>query len=100
MRRVLALLLSVVFAASACGDTELPELEAGPADTLPAPELTDVPTSTPSVPEREVVAYCRGPYCVLAFDAVARLREQGVKARRLEDGFPEWKQAGLPVESE
>ncbi len=50
-------------------------------------------------PEQEVVAYCRGPHCVLAFDAVAQLREKGLKARRLQDGFPEWKQAGLPVES-
>lgn len=49
-------------------------------------------------PTQEVVAYCRGPYCVLAFDAVARLREKGLNARRLQDGFPEWKQAGLPVE--
>jgi rhodanese-related sulfurtransferase/DNA-binding transcriptional ArsR family regulator len=49
-------------------------------------------------PQQEVVAYCRGPHCVLAFDAVAQLREKGLKARRLEDGFPEWKQAGLPVE--
>ncbi len=47
---------------------------------------------------REIVAYCRGPHCVLAFDAVARLREKGLKARRLEDGYPEWKTAGLPVE--
>jgi len=47
---------------------------------------------------REIVAYCRGPHCVLAFDAVARLREKGIKARRLEDGYPEWKTAGLPVE--
>lgn len=46
----------------------------------------------------EIVAYCRGPYCVLAFDAVQQLRRQGLKARRLEDGFPEWKRAGLPVE--
>ena len=46
---------------------------------------------------REIVAYCRGPYCVLAFEAVAFLRERGWKARRLEDGFPEWKAAGLPV---
>jgi len=46
----------------------------------------------------EIVAYCRGPHCVLAFDAVARLRASGIKARRLEDGFPEWKTAGLPVE--
>jgi len=50
-------------------------------------------------PKQEVVAYCRGPHCVLAFDAVARLREQGLTARRLQDGFPEWKQAGLPVET-
>ena len=48
---------------------------------------------------QEVVAYCRGPHCVLAFDAVAQLREKGMKARRMEDGFPEWKQAGLPVET-
>ena len=47
--------------------------------------------------EREVVAYCRGPYCVFAFEAVALLRERGFKARRLEDGFPEWKAAGLPI---
>ena len=47
----------------------------------------------------EVVAYCRGPHCVLAFDAVVQLRERGLKARRLQDGFPEWKQAGLPVET-
>lgn len=50
-------------------------------------------------PDRDLVAYCRGPYCVLAFEAVAKLREQGYKARRLEHGFPEWKQAGLPVEA-
>jgi len=50
-------------------------------------------------PEQEIVAYCRGPHCVLAFDAVAKLRKKGLKARRLEDGFPEWKHAGLPVET-
>ncbi|MCK4674950.1 MAG: ArsR family transcriptional regulator [Gammaproteobacteria bacterium] len=47
---------------------------------------------------REIVAYCRGPHCVLAFDAVAHLREKGINARRLEDGYPEWKTAGLPIE--
>ena len=47
---------------------------------------------------KEVVAYCRGPHCILAFDAVARCREKGLNAHRLEDGFPEWKLAGLPVE--
>jgi len=50
-------------------------------------------------PTQEIVAYCRGPHCVLAFNAVAILREKGLKARRLEDGYPEWKTAGLPVET-
>jgi rhodanese-related sulfurtransferase len=48
-------------------------------------------------PDVEVVAYCRGPYCILADDAVRLLRRRGRRARRLEDGFPEWRQAGLPV---
>ena len=48
--------------------------------------------------QQEVVAYCRGPHCVLAFDAVEKLRQNGIKAHRMEDGFPEWKSAGLPVE--
>jgi rhodanese-related sulfurtransferase/DNA-binding transcriptional ArsR family regulator len=48
-------------------------------------------------PGREIVAYCRGPYCVLSFEAVARLRTRGFKVRRLEDGYPEWRAAGLPV---
>jgi ArsR family transcriptional regulator len=47
----------------------------------------------------EIVAYCRGPYCVLSFEAVAQLRKLGFKARRLEDGLPEWRAAGLPIES-
>jgi rhodanese-related sulfurtransferase len=50
-------------------------------------------------PDREVVAYCRGPWCVLSFEAVAALRQRGYRARRLEDGFPEWKVAGLPTGS-
>ncbi|MGH8992539.1 MAG: ArsR/SmtB family transcription factor [Acidimicrobiia bacterium] len=45
----------------------------------------------------EVVAYCRGPYCVFAGDAVRLLRGQGRRARRLVDGLPEWRLAGLPV---
>ena len=49
-------------------------------------------------PEREIVAYCRGPWCVLSFEAVALLRQRGHRARRLEDGFPEWKVAGLPID--
>ncbi len=47
--------------------------------------------------EQEIVAYCRGPWCVLSFEAVALLRQRGYRARRLEDGFPEWKTAGLPI---
>ena len=56
-----------------------------------ARRLNEIPKS------REVVAYCRGPYCVLAFEAVAKLRERGFRARRLEGGYPEWKAAGLSV---
>jgi ArsR family transcriptional regulator len=50
-------------------------------------------------PSVEIVAYCRGPYCVLSFEAVALLRERGFNVRRLEDGIPEWRAAGLPVET-
>lgn len=49
--------------------------------------------------DQEIVAYCRGPYCVLSFEAVARLRASGYRVRRLEDGFPEWKAAGLEIEA-
>lgn len=49
--------------------------------------------------DAEIVAYCRGPYCVYAFEAVAALRARGFRALRLEDGFPEWKAAGLAVEA-
>lgn len=48
--------------------------------------------------DKEIIAYCRGPYCLLSFDAVEQLRNKGFKARRLQDGFPEWKLNGLPVE--
>jgi ArsR family transcriptional regulator len=47
---------------------------------------------------KEVVAYCRGPYCLMSYDAVQLLRQKGLKARRLEAGLPEWRVAGLPVE--
>jgi rhodanese-related sulfurtransferase/predicted transcriptional regulator len=47
---------------------------------------------------KEIVAYCRGPYCLMSFEAVAALRKRGLRARRLENGFPEWRAAGLPVE--
>ena len=48
--------------------------------------------------DREVVAYCRGPYCVFAVEAAALLRRHGFKVRRLQDGFPQWRAAGLAVE--
>lgn len=57
-----------------------------------ARRLREIPKS------REIVAYCRGPYCVLAFEAVALLRRHGFKVRRLQDGYPEWSAAGLAVE--
>lgn len=47
---------------------------------------------------REVIAYCRGPYCLMSYDAVSVLRKKGLKARRLEAGMPEWRAAGMPVE--
>lgn len=47
---------------------------------------------------KEVIAYCRGPYCLMSFEAVAKLRKRGFKAKRLADGYPEWRAAGLPVE--
>lgn len=50
-------------------------------------------------PRHEVVAYCRGPHCVLAYDAVNELRELGRNARRLDGGLPEWRLQGLPVET-
>ncbi len=65
------------------------------AINVPLAELADFVKQLPK--GQEVVAYCRGPHCVLAFDAVQTLRQQGFNARRLEDGFPEWKLAGLPV---
>jgi len=46
---------------------------------------------------REVIAYCRGPYCLMSFEAVEKLRKKGLRARRLKDGLPEWRAAGLPI---
>lgn len=50
-------------------------------------------------PDKDIVAYCRGAYCVMSFEAVSRLRAQGFRARRLEDGMPEWAAAGNAVAS-
>jgi rhodanese-related sulfurtransferase len=68
------------------------------AGALSAP-LERLESIAPTLPRRrEVVAYCRGPYCVYADEAVRLLRARGMRARRLDVGFPEWRRAGLPVE--
>jgi rhodanese-related sulfurtransferase/predicted transcriptional regulator len=61
-----------------------------PLETL-AERLSKLPK------EQEIVAYCRGPYCMMSFDAVDQLRQHGYRARRLEDGYPEWKTELFPV---
>ena len=66
------------------------------ARSAPVDELDALVGELPK--RREVVAYCRGPYCVYADDAVRLLRSRGLKARRLDVGYPEWQRAGLPVE--
>jgi len=65
------------------------------AISLPPAELDDRVTRLPQ--GDDIVAYCRGPFCVYADDAVRALRRRGLRARRLEDGFPEWRRSGLPV---
>lgn len=65
------------------------------AISVPLEELEHRIASLPR--DTEIVAYCRGPYCLLAPQAVELLRERGFDARRLEDGFPEWRLAGHPV---
>jgi rhodanese-related sulfurtransferase len=66
------------------------------AINLPVRELKRGLAKLPK--RREIVAYCRGPYCVMSFEAVAALRAMGYRVRRLEDGFPEWKAAGHAIE--
>jgi rhodanese-related sulfurtransferase len=76
-----------------------PEYAAGHiagARSIPVDQLAASIKALPA--DVEIVAYCRGPYCVYADDAVRVLRRRGRAARRLEDGFPEWQRAGLPVE--
>ena len=63
--------------------------------SIPLGELKGRITELP--PATEIVAYCRGPYCVLAPQAIEILRRAGLQARRLQEGFPEWRLAGLPV---
>jgi rhodanese-related sulfurtransferase len=75
-----------------------PEFRAGHiagARSIPVAELRRELRTLPE--DTEVVAYCRGPYCVYADDAVRQLRRRGFRARRLEDGYPEWQRAGHPV---
>ena len=75
-----------------------PEFAAGHiagARSVPVGELREHLRALPK--QTEVVAYCRGPYCAYADDAVRLLRRRGYRAQRLEDGFPEWKRAGLPT---
>jgi len=67
------------------------------AISVPLAELESRVATLP--PVSEIVAYCRGPYCVLAPQALQLLRRHGYQARRLQDGLPEWKRAGLPVEA-
>ena len=76
-----------------------PEFAAGHiagARSVPLGELRKQIKALP--PDAEVVAYCRGPYCAYADDAVRELHRRGFSARRLEDGFPEWRRASLPVD--
>ena len=60
--------------------------------------ISKLPAELDRLPAAEIVAYCRGPYCIYADQAVRELRRRGFASRRLEDGFPEWAKAGLPVE--
>lgn len=74
------------------------EFEAGhlpEAINIPLAQLEDMLDKLPQ--DREIVAYCRGPYCVLSHEAVQRLRQLGYRVRRFEEGYPEWKAAGLPI---
>jgi rhodanese-related sulfurtransferase/predicted transcriptional regulator len=76
------------------------EYEAGHIPGAVWAPLSDLEDVAASVPKRkEVVAYCRGPYCIYADDAVRHLQKRGLKARRLSVGLPEWRRAGHPTES-
>lgn len=67
------------------------------ARSIPIDQLSDIVRELPA--DAEAVAYCRGPYCVFADDAVRLLRRRRRKARRLQDGFPEWRAAQHPTET-
>jgi rhodanese-related sulfurtransferase len=77
-----------------------PEFRAGHIAGARSVPLSELRRNLRALPKHvEVVAYCRGPYCVYADDAVRELNRRGYRARRLVDGFPEWKRSGLPVAS-
>jgi rhodanese-related sulfurtransferase len=77
-----------------------PEYRAGHIAGARSAPLAALTALAPKLPRRrEIVAYCRGPYCVYANDAVRQLRERGLNARRLDVGLPEWRRAGRPVEA-
>ena len=77
-----------------------PEYQAGHIPGAQSVPLDALASLAPKLPRRrQIVAYCRGPYCVYADDAVRLLQARGLKARRLDVGFPEWRRAGLPVET-
>jgi rhodanese-related sulfurtransferase len=75
------------------------EYAAGHIAGAHAAPLDDLPALVESLPDGEIIAYCRGPYCVYADDAVRLLQRRGIAARRLDTGFPEWRRAGLPSEA-
>jgi rhodanese-related sulfurtransferase/DNA-binding HxlR family transcriptional regulator len=77
------------------------EYKAGHIAGARSAPVDDLPSLVDSLPRsREIVAYCRGPYCVYADDAVRLLRGRGLRSRRLDTGYPEWSRARLPTSSE
>lgn len=76
------------------------EFEAGhlpQAINIPLEQLEDMLAALPK--DKEIVAYCRGPYCVMSHQAVQRLKQLGYRVRRFAEGYPEWKAAGFPIAS-
>src|SRR3989442_219977 len=89
----------VALALGSAGRLQILEFVAGHlpgAVNIPVHELEKRLKELPR--RKEVIAYCRGPYCLMSYDAVSLLRRKGRKARRLEAGLPEWRAAGLPIE--